>query len=102
MNANFKKITAEARRRLARKPQYENRRTLSKATTSSGLAAGCCPSRGFGATLLRDNGINHSARNNALDTSLGGSSCAAKCIRGFAEQGIHISGPAFVRTEMNC
>src|SRR5579859_965493 len=81
--------------------KMKSRGILSKATRSGGLAACCRPSSGFGPAFLRNDGINHSARNNSLDTALGGSSCAAKGIWRFTEQGIHIGGPAFVGTEMN-
>src|SRR5438105_6503938 len=109
-----RRITAEARRRggaekktrlkssvVRRGQKLKTGEILRETTTSSGLAAGCGPPRGFRAGLLRDDCIHHGARKNAFDPSLGSSGCAAKGFRAVTEQGSHIGGPALVGTEMN-
>jgi len=68
---------------------------------SSAPAATYCPPRGFGAGFLRDHGVYHRARENALGSTFGRCSCAIKCLRGVTEQGSHICDSTLIRAEMN-
>jgi len=73
---------------------------VKKARTSSSLAPYNGP-LGFGASFLRDDGINHGAGKNAFDTTLGGSSCTVKSLRGVTEQGVHVCDSTFIGAEMD-
>jgi len=71
-----------------------------KTRTSSNLAPYNGP-LGFGASFLRDDGINHGTGKNAFDTTLGGSSCTVKSLRGVTKQGIHVCDSTFIGAEMD-
>jgi len=72
-----------------------------KGRASTSLAAYNSAPSGPGASLLRDDGIDYGARNNALDATPGGSSCTVKSLRGVTEQGVHVCDSTFIGAEMD-